>query len=310
MRIDSRGAGAIAAHKFVVSCRELEFAYKPGEDILKGVTFDLPVGALGVVFGRSGVGKTTLLRCLTGYVEPTGGSIEWPQAAYGVDPSVPSTADESGRVRDLVTLWKRLEAGRSAKRSGLRLEALYANRNPAVLVFADCANALPQLSVEENLRLVLAPVCKDESNLNGMIALLLAITHLSEVRLHTPAELSSGQLRRLCLAQSLAVRPRLLVWDEPTSGLDSGTKYRFVHFIQSLRAAVQVPGLMVTHDVETALMLADEIYLFDEGRINTTLPVHIPQPRFPQDLDSAEYRPLRLEMLRFLGAGAFQEGVL
>jgi ABC-type nitrate/sulfonate/bicarbonate transport system ATPase subunit len=82
--------------------------------------------------------------------------------------------------------------------------------------------------------------------------------------------------------------------------LDTGTKYELLRFIQSLRSTVPLPGIIVTHDIETALLLADEVYLFKDGKISRTLKVHIPRPRLPQDLDGPEYRPLRHEMVQFL----------
>ena len=141
------------------------------------------------------------------------------------------------------------------------------------MVFADCSNALTQLTAQENIELVLAPICEDVNIRKHIISLLLEITDLTSVRHQTPSQLSSGQLRRLCLTQSLAVNPRLLVWDEPTTGLDTGTKYELLSFIQALRSAVCFPGIIVTHDIETALLLADEIYMFRDGRIARELKV-------------------------------------
>src|SRR5215212_501920 len=62
---------------FEFSCRNLRFAYAPGAEVLKGIDLTLPKHGMGVIFGRSGVGKTTLLKCITGYLSPTAGTIDW-----------------------------------------------------------------------------------------------------------------------------------------------------------------------------------------------------------------------------------------
>jgi len=291
------------SERCVVSCKNLEFGYNPETRVLKGVNLILPEGALGVIFGKSGDGKTTLLKCLMGYLTPTSGMIEW--SAKEDDPTATQTDDWSGvgdRAIQLIGVWRELSKQKTNRRMGLRRRLLYTGRNPSLMVFADSSNALPQLTAEENLRMALAPVCADVTLRERAISLLLEITDLEKVRSQKPQQLSTGQLRRLCLAQSLAVNPRLLVWDEPTGGLDSATKYELIRFIQDLRSAVRLPGIIVTHDVETALLLADVIFLFDDGRIAKTRSVDIPFPRSPQDLDGPGYRPLRVEMIRFLAS--------
>jgi molybdate transport system ATP-binding protein len=293
---------------FVVACEKLEFSYVPGVNILNELSFRLPQESIGVIFGRSGIGKTTLLRCLSGYLQPTRGSIRW-----GVDspPRRNSFSDinqNSDKAQQLLSLWGEIDKQKSLAKQGIRQTSLYRQQQPAMMVFADCSNALAHLTAEENLELVLSPVCPTKETRTQAISLLLEITALSEVRNQIPAQLSSGQLRRLCLAQSLAVNPRLLVWDEPTSGLDAGTKYDLLNFLQILRLAVPFPILIVTHDIETALLLANNIFLFDNGQIKHTLRIDIPPQRYPHDLDLKQFVPLRQTMLEFLNANKIFSG--
>lgn len=286
---------------FAVRCENIEFGYTPGTKILDGASLTLPGENVGVVFGRSGSGKSTLLRCLTGYLRPSKGTITWPpETTIRGANAFRRLYGKTGVTHELVDLWNQIDEQRGLARKGIRRRMLYTGHRHMMMMFADCSNALPHLTAEENIGLVLSPVCADEQLRWRATSLLLEITALDHVRRQTPPELSSGQLRRLCLAQSLATSPRLLVWDEPTSGLDTGTKYDLLRFIQSLRSTVPLPGLIVTHDIETALLLADEVYLFDHGKILRTLKVLAPRPRHPQDLDRPEYRPLRQEMVQFL----------
>lgn len=286
---------------FEFSCSDLRFGYADGADILKGVNFTLPKHAMGVIFGRSGVGKSTLLKCITGYISPREGSIDWsPKAPRELQSKVPATSDFQDRARSLITLWNQIENQKTRRPNRLVGRLIYAQSSRSPMVFADSSNALPQLTVAENLRLVLAPICPDLAMREQAIALLLAITDLTETRLQRPPQLSTGQLKRLCLAQSLAINPRLLVWDEPTTGLDNATKYEFLSFIQTLRSLVDLPGILVTHDIEAALLMADEIYMFRDGRIEKTMEVNTCQPRRPEDLVNLEYRPLHFELIQFL----------
>ena len=289
--------------EFAVVCENLEFGYSPNVKVLDGTSLSLTKGSFGIVFGKSGSGKSTLLRCLTGYLHPQKGIVKWPEMPVaGLIGQLP-THDTVTVASKLISLWQQLDRERHFTRTGLRRSILYAAPSHSVMMFADCSNALPHLTAEQNLDLVLAPICADQGLRSQAKSLLLEITDLRNVSNQTPGQLSSGELRRLCLAQSLAAAPQVLIWDEPTSGLDTATKYELVSFIQSLRHTVPLPGLMVTHDIETALLLADEIYLFAEGKILRSLNVQIARPRHPQDLDRAEYRPLRHEMIRFLELG-------
>jgi molybdate transport system ATP-binding protein len=286
---------------FALRCDNLEFSYTQGVKVLDRTSLTLPGESVGVVFGKSGSGKSTLLRCLMGYLRPTAGTITWPpDTAINRLSKFEELYETTGSAHELVGLWKRIDEQRETARMGMRRRLLYTGQSASMMMFADCSNALPHLTAEENIGMVLAPVCADMRIRDQATSLLLEITALSNVRHQPPPQLSSGQLRRLCLAQSLATIPRLLVWDEPTSGLDTGTKYELLRFIQSLRSTVPLPGLIVTHDIETALLLADEIYLFGGGKIMRTLKVPIPRPRYPHDLDRPEYRPLRHEMVGFL----------
>ena len=168
------------------------------------------------------------------------------------------------------------------------------------MVFADCSNALPQLTAEENLQLVLAPICPDLKLRQKTARLLLQLTGLTEVSRQKPSELSSGQLRRLCLAQGLAINPGLLILDEPTNGLDFSTKSSFLSFVEQLKKIVNITILSVTHDLDAALFLADRLLLFRDGKIIKEVQVEQPHPRQIEVLDTKKNLNLRQILTDFL----------
>jgi NitT/TauT family transport system ATP-binding protein len=132
---------------------------------------------------------------------------------------------------------------------------------------------LPWRTVEENLRLA-APEAG-----NAELAGLLAALGLSEHRGHFPGELSLGQARRVALARALAARPDLLLMDEPLASLDAATASRLIEEIIDLVEARTVTTLMVTHDPEVAVRLADAVFVFSEAPARLLARIDIPTSR-------------------------------
>ncbi|MBD2102981.1 ATP-binding cassette domain-containing protein [Leptolyngbya sp. FACHB-261] len=94
-----------------------------------------------------------------------------------------------------------------------------------------------------------------------------------------PAILSGGQRQRVALARALASQPRLLLLDEPLGALDALTRIEMQRLIESLWQEQQFTTLLITHDVEEAVALADRVILIEAGRIAMDLPVSLPRPR-------------------------------
>jgi len=94
-----------------------------------------------------------------------------------------------------------------------------------------------------------------------------------------PAVLSGGQRQRVALARALVSQPRLLLLDEPLGALDALTRIEMQHLIEQLWQEQQFTALLVTHDVEEAVVLADRVVLIEEGQIALDLPVMLPRPR-------------------------------
>jgi ABC-type multidrug transport system ATPase subunit len=292
----------------VLSCSGIRFAYPNCPELLRGVDLQVGRDELIVIFGKSGTGKTTFLKCLLGYLKPTAGEVCWssplntsavaelPSRAEDVPPHF-SCAGEFARI------WNNI-LSRPQHKNMIR-SLLYSRAFEPTMVFADCSNAFSQLTVRENLLLVLAPRQLGRELCDQIVSLALELTDLLPFGGRHANELSSGQLRRLCLAQSLASFPRLLVWDEPTVGLDLATKYEFLKIVQEVRRLLQIPGILVTHDVDAALFLASKICFFGHGSIIEELAM--PQRTAEVDLgdSSDETRRVRGRMLRFLDPDLF-----
>ncbi len=94
-----------------------------------------------------------------------------------------------------------------------------------------------------------------------------------------PAVLSGGQRQRVALARALVSEPRLLLLDEPLGALDALTRIEMQRLIENLWQEQQFTALLITHDVEEAVVLADRVVLIEEGRIALDLPISLPRPR-------------------------------
>ncbi|MFF8572166.1 ABC transporter ATP-binding protein [Streptomyces sp. NPDC015140] len=113
-----------------------------------------------------------------------------------------------------------------------------------------------------------------------------------------PVELSGGEQQRVSLARSLVREPRLLLADEPFGALDALTRIRMHALLRRLCERHRPAVLLVTHDVDEAIALADRVVVLDRGRIGADLPVRLPAPR---DHAGAEYTALRGRLLARLG---------
>lgn len=198
-----------------------------------------------VLFGASGAGKTTVLRCLAGLERPDEGVIQfgaetWSDARRAV--FVPPRERRVGFVPQEYALFPHLSVGRNiAYGLGGRTSA------PA-----------PTLTGAERRERVLEII--HWLGLDGL-----------ETRL--PGELSGGQQQRVALARAVVTRPRLLLLDEPLSALDAPTRARLRGELRPLLRQLGIPSLLVTHDRTEALALGDELVVMDAGRLVQCGPV-------------------------------------
>jgi iron(III) transport system ATP-binding protein len=221
------------------------------QPVLKGVDLDVPAGSLTAVLGLSGCGKTTLLRVIAGFERAE---------------------------RGLVSLGSRvLDDGHTyipPERRGIG----YVPQEGALF---------PHLTVKKNVGFGLSR----EERRGSAVEELLAMVGLSSLADRYPHQLSGGEQQRVALARALARKPEVLLLDEPFSSLDASLRTRVREEVHALLRAQGVTTVLVTHDQEEALSLADTVAVLRDGTIV--------QGGTPDQLYT---RPADVELARFLGA--------
>ncbi len=151
---------------------------------------------------------------------------------------------------------------------------------------------LPWRSLEDNVRLA-APAANEAE-----IAALFAALGLSEHRTHFPGELSLGLARRAALARAFAVRPTLLLLDEPFVSLDAPLARQMQRDLARLVESRRMITVLVTHDVEEAIALADRIFVLSARPAHVIGEIHVAAPRAAMNGDQARAVAERIEVLR------------
>jgi len=139
----------------------------------------------------------------------------------------------------------------------------------------------PWLTVAENIRFGLKIQKLPKSEQKKLIAYYLQVIGLSKFAHSYPKELSGGMKQRVAIARTLANQPEVLLMDEPFGALDAQTKEQLQAFLVQLWEQTQMTMLMVTHDIEEAIFLAQRIYILDSypGRIKEEIQINLPQTR-------------------------------
>ncbi len=203
--------------------------------ILKGIDLHVSENETLVVLGRSGVGKSVLIKCMIRLLEPDNGTIKL------LNKDVMDIPEG-----DLLDAFRR--------RVGFLFQAgaLYDSMN-----------------VEENLKfpLIRMPDHPSDDEIESRIEEVLEGVGLPEVRQKMPAELSGGMRKRIGLARSLILQPEIMLYDEPTTGLDPITSYEISSLIKDIKNEYNTTSLIITHDMECARMTADRIVMIRDGQI-------------------------------------------
>lgn len=205
------------------------------EDFALDVHLQTP-GGVTVLFGTSGAGKSLTLNCIAGFVRP-----------------------DEGRI--LINNQLYFDAATNVCVSPERRRCGY--------LFQDHA-LFPHMTVRDNLRFA-ATVAQNRPasglQLHRRMTELLEAFELTELASRRPAQMSGGQKQRAALARILMTEPRLLLLDEPTRGLDARLRHSFYQLLQKTRLRLQVPVILVTHDLDECFELADFVCLMDRGRL-------------------------------------------
>jgi iron(III) transport system ATP-binding protein len=216
-----------------------------GNTVLHDIDLDLPAGSTTAVVGSSGCGKTTLLRLIAGFETPDGGTI---------------------------TI-----AGRQVASPD---SAVAPHRRGVGYVAQDGA-LFPHLTVGQNIAYGLRGTARSEMR-TRVAELLETVSLEASYASHRPHQLSGGQQQRVALARALARHPVLMLLDEPFSALDTGLRASTRKAVAGLLTAAGVTTLLVTHDQEEALSIADQVAVMRDGRFTQ---VGSPQQVYQQPTD-------------------------
>ena len=145
--------------------------------------------------------------------------------------------------------------------------------NPDIRIMFQDARLLPWRRVRDNVELGLDPDSRPRAST------VLAQVGLADRHQDWPARLSGGQRQRVALARALVHEPRLLLLDEPLGALDALTRIEMHSLIESLWQRHRFTALLVTHDVQEAVALADRVILIEDGRVTLDERIDLPRPR-------------------------------
>lgn len=215
----------------MVSIRDLRKSFGD-RDVLKGVNLDLYPSENLVILGRSGTGKSVLIKCMVGLMKPDSGTITvLGKNVFSLNPQ---------ELNDL-----RLQIGFSFQGS-----ALY-----------------DSMTVRENLEFPLRRNfgINDRRELDRMVMDALEDVGLSHTVNQMPAELSGGMRKRVGIARTLILKPKIMLYDEPTSGLDPITAMEINDLILSMREKYKMSSIIITHDISSAKHTSDRIVAIVDG---------------------------------------------
>ncbi|MDU6493934.1 ABC transporter ATP-binding protein, partial [Bradyrhizobium sp.] len=194
---------------------------------LESIDLAVARGELIALLGPSGCGKTTLLQIIAGFLQPSRGAVSF---------------------------------------DGVRIDRTPANRRRIGMVFQNYA-LFPHLTVAENVAYGLRARKSPGAMVKQRVAEMLARVQMTSFGDRFPRQLSGGQQQRVALARALAIDPVLVLLDEPFSALDKNLRLDMQIEIKSLLKSCGVTSIMVTHDQEEALSMADRIVVLNKGRI-------------------------------------------
>ena len=215
-----------------IEVRDLSTYYGERE-ILKEVSLSIPRGKTAVILGGSGCGKSTLLKHLIGLLKPARGGI----LIHGRD----------------ITLMGEAELNEVRKKMGVLFQG---------------AALLNSMTVADNVALPLREHTRlEEPTIEIMVRMKLDLVGLSGFERFYPSQLSGGMKKRAALARAIALDPELLFFDEPSAGLDPVTAAGLDELILKLKHAFKMTIVVVTHELASVFMIADEVIMLDLGEV-------------------------------------------
>jgi len=203
------------------------------QKVLNGVDLSAAAGETVVVLGRSGTGKSVLLKLIVGLLKPDAGSLK----VHG---------------QEIV---------------GLEMDGLNEIRKKIGFLFQQAA-LYDSLSVEENVAFPLERHSRiSDAERHEKVRSLLASVGMERDLAKMPSDISGGMQKRVGLARALALDPDILLFDEPTAGLDPITASEIGELIVKLKKERNLASIVVTHDVHGAKSFADRVVMLREGKV-------------------------------------------
>jgi len=204
--------------------------------VLKDVSLDIYEGETLAIIGRSGSGKSVLMKHIIGLLQPDSGHV----TVDGIDINMISYA-ELRRVRQ------------------------------SFGVLFQGGALFDSMSTFDNVAFPLRTFTEmTETEIEKVVYECLDVVELSDVGSKMPAELSGGMQKRVALARAVALKPRYILYDEPTSGLDPETSNTIDFLIKGLADQLNVTSIVITHDMHSVLNIADRAAFIFEGRMHWT----------------------------------------
>ncbi|MBS7544404.1 ABC transporter ATP-binding protein [Ancylobacter oerskovii] len=233
-------------------------------EVLKEVSLDIAKGEYISIIGHSGCGKSTLLNIVAGLTQASTGGV--------------------------------ILEGREVNAPGPDRAVVFQNHS-----------LLPWLSVYDNVRLAVDKVfagVKSRAERHDWTLHNLDLVQMGHARSRRPSEISGGMKQRVGIARALAMEPKVLLLDEPFGALDALTRAHLQDSVMQIHAALGNTVIMITHDVDEAVLLSDRIVMMTNGpsaRIGEVLEVRLPRPRRRLELvTDPSYLACREAVLKFL----------
>jgi putative spermidine/putrescine transport system ATP-binding protein len=226
---------------------------------VRDVSLDVSAGELVALLGPSGCGKSTLLRIIAGFIRQSEGAVRY---------------------------------------DGEPVDHLPPNRRGAGIVFQNYA-LFPHMTAAQNVAYGLEARGDARARVRSRVGEMLALVQMSEFAERYPAQLSGGQQQRIALARALAVEPKILLLDEPFGALDKNLRLDMQVEVKRLQRLYGVTTIMVTHDQEEALGMADRIAVLNRGAVE----------QFASPVEIYD-RPATLFVNQFVGTTNLLSGVV
>ena len=198
--------------------------------VLNGFSMEMYQGENLVIMGKSGSGKSVMIKCLVGLIQPDNGFIE--------------------------IMGKEISTLEDQELNHLRTEIGFLFQGSALY---------DSMTVRENLEFPLRKHNRNQKDINTLVEETLDSVGLLDAINLMPEELSGGMKRRVALARALILKPKIIIYDEPTTGLDPITAKEIIQLMREIQQKYKTSSLIITHDIDCARVISNRMILLIDG---------------------------------------------